>query len=93
MCTTLAFIALTAAGLFVLRRRQPDSLGFRTPGYPVTPALFILLGLPVIALVAVSRPLQTLGGFALVLLGVPVHRFLAARGAMGGRMSENPSEP
>src|SRR5207245_1275725 len=37
------FAALAAASVFVLRRRRPDApRPFRVPGYPVTPALFIL---------------------------------------------------
>ncbi len=43
LCPALAFVALAAAGLFRLRRGDNDgaSSGFRCPGYPLTPALFI----------------------------------------------------
>ena len=80
LCTTLGFIALAAAGLFVIRRREPDSGGFRTPGYPATPALFVLFLVAVILLVAFARPLPALAGFALVLLGLPAYAVLTARG-------------
>lgn len=87
MCTTLGFIALAAAGLFVIRRREPETTGFRSPGYPATTALFVLLVFAVIALIALARPVQALAGFALMLIGVPVYRVLAVRGALGGRIS------
>jgi basic amino acid/polyamine antiporter, APA family len=79
LCTTLGFIALAAAGLFVIRRREPGAGGFRTPGYPATPALFVLFLLAVILLVAVARPLPALAGLALVLLGLPAYAVLTAR--------------
>ncbi len=60
MCTTLGFVALAAAAVFVLRRRVHDPSAFRAPGYPVTPALFVVLVLAVVALVAINRPLQAL---------------------------------
>ena len=88
MCTTLGFIALAAAGLFVFRRRDPQTAGFQSPGYPATPALFVLFLIAVIALIALSRPLQALAGFALVLLGVPAYHVLAARRLIGTRASE-----
>ena len=76
MCTTLGFVALAAAAVFVLRRRVHDTSAFRAPGYPVTPALFVVLVLAVVTLVAINRPLQALAGLALVLLGLPLSRVL-----------------
>jgi APA family basic amino acid/polyamine antiporter len=89
MCTTLGFIALAAAGLFVFRRREPDTAGFQSPGYPATPALFVLFLFAVILLIAVARPLQALAGFALVLLGFPAYHVLAARKVIGARAGED----
>jgi basic amino acid/polyamine antiporter, APA family len=83
MCTTLAFIALAAAGLFVLRWREPETPGFQSPGYPATPALFVLFLVAVIVLIAFARPLQALAGFALVLLGLPAYHVLSARQVIG----------
>ncbi len=77
VCTTLGFVALSAGAVFVVRRRALDPGPFRVPGYPVTPGAFVLLVLAVIALVAVTRPVQALAGLVLVLLGVPVSQWLA----------------
>ena len=81
MCTALGFVAFAAAGLFVLRRREPDADGYLTPGYPATPALFVLFLAGATVLMAVARPLQALAGFAVAAAGLPVYSLLAARGA------------
>jgi APA family basic amino acid/polyamine antiporter len=88
MCTTLCFIALAAAGLFVLRRREPGRDAYRCPGYPATPALFVLFLFAVILSVALARPFQAVAGFGLVLIGLPAYRVLKARGALGARTPE-----
>jgi hypothetical protein len=74
MCTTLGFIAVAAAALVVLRRRNPEGAPFPAPGYPITSLLFVTLVLGVVTLVAINRPLQAVSGFGLVLLGLPAHR-------------------
>jgi APA family basic amino acid/polyamine antiporter len=79
MCTTLAFVALAAAALIRIRRRNPDSSAFACPGYPVTPVVFVLFTVCVVILVAMSRPVQAGTGLAVVLLGLPVYRALAWR--------------
>ena len=79
MCTTLTFIALAAAALVVVRRRPPEGAAFSSPGYPVTPVLFILLVVGVVILAAINRPLQVTAGFAIVLLGLPAYGVFARR--------------
>jgi APA family basic amino acid/polyamine antiporter len=81
MCTTLGFVALAAAAVFELRRRAPGSTSFRAPGYPLTPALFVLLVLSVVTLVAINRPFQAFAGLGLVLLGLPLSRVLISPGS------------
>ena len=70
------FYAVTAVGLFRLRRRRPDiPRPVKAPGYPVLPALYIgLTGLIAIDLLVqdVTRTYAMLG-LALVLLGVLVY--------------------
>jgi basic amino acid/polyamine antiporter, APA family len=79
LCTALVFIALAAAGLFVLRRREGPAAGFRCPGYPATPVLFIGLLLVVVVVVAAAHPLPALAGVVLAALGLPVHRLFSSR--------------
>ena len=81
--TAFAFIAVAVSGLFVLRRRDANYAGFRTPGYPIAPALFVALVAVVVALVLVARPLQALAGMVVVLCGVPAYRINRAVDAAG----------
>jgi APA family basic amino acid/polyamine antiporter len=91
LCTTLAFIALAAAGLFVLRRRDPGASGFHCPGYPASPALFVCFLAVVVLLVALARPIPALAGFLLVGIGLPAYRILVVRSAAGERALEGGS--
>ena len=76
------FAALAAASLFVLRRRNPEAVRpFRVPGYPVTPALFILAALAIVVNAVVARPHQALAGLGIVLVGTPAYLFWKGRGA------------
>ena len=74
MFASWLFAALAAASVFVLRRRRPDTpRPFRVPGYPVTPALFIVAALAIVANTIVARPVQALAGIGIVLLGTPAY--------------------
>ena len=83
MCTTLSFIALAAAALFVVRRGPLRGAPYTAAGYPVTPILFILLVSAIVALIALNRPLQALAGFAVILLGIPAYGIFAQSHARG----------
>lgn len=75
------FAALAAASVFVLRRRHPEAARpFRVPGYPLTPALFILAALAIVANTVFARPQQALAGLGIVLVGTPAYLFWKARG-------------
>jgi len=69
---TLAFLALSVVAVFVLHRRSPAESPLATPGYPVSPLLFLVPVLIVIALRIVSDPLHSLIGLLVVVLGIPV---------------------
>ncbi|HEY3746493.1 MAG TPA: amino acid permease, partial [Gemmatimonadaceae bacterium] len=71
----LIFYALTTIGLFRLRKLRPDAeRPYKVVGYPVLPALYIILALAiaVILLIADQTRAQSLWGLVIVLLGVPV---------------------
>jgi basic amino acid/polyamine antiporter, APA family len=66
------FFGLTVAGLFLYRRGEPAAAGgFRVPGYPWTPALFVLAALFVVASTVLANPRNALIGSGLLALGVP----------------------
>lgn len=71
----LIFYALTTVGLFRLRKLRPDAeRPYRVLGYPVLPALYIILAsaIAIILLIADQTRAQSLSGLVIVLLGVPV---------------------
>jgi APA family basic amino acid/polyamine antiporter len=70
------FIALTVAALFVLRRKAADRVEYRTPGYPLTPILFLLLIGLLLFLLGGHNPKQAIMGVGVVALGLPVYYLL-----------------
>jgi APA family basic amino acid/polyamine antiporter len=75
---TVLFVGLTVAALFVLRRREVADGAYRTPGYPVTPVIFLVLVAVLLILLAGHNPMQAALGVGIVGLGAPVY-FLAFR--------------
>ncbi|HWC72343.1 MAG TPA: amino acid permease [Gemmatimonadales bacterium] len=69
---TVVFLALTVAGLLVLRRREGIER-YRIPGYPVTPFLFLLLVAVLLMLLGGHDPKQAALGVGVVALGIPVY--------------------
>jgi len=67
------FWALTAACLFILRRRQPARSAFPMPGHPYSTALFCLACLAVVVNTVYTFPENTLIGFAILASGFPVY--------------------
>jgi len=69
----LLFIGMAVFGLFVLRRRESKQLEYSTPGYPVTPIVFLVLLGVMLFLLGMGQPKQSFLGVGVVLLGVPVY--------------------
>jgi len=68
------FHAATGAAIFVLRRTRPDwPRPYRAWGYPWTPAIFILTALAFVFNTLWERPLESLWGLGIVVLGVPAY--------------------
>jgi basic amino acid/polyamine antiporter, APA family len=76
---TVVFVALTVAGLFVLRRRDPAGAVYRTPGYPVTPVIFLTLVAVLLVLLGGHNPLEAALGVGVVCLGLPVYHVVFGR--------------
>jgi APA family basic amino acid/polyamine antiporter len=72
----VVFIFLTVAALFKLRRSEPAGVGYLTPGYPVTPIIFLALTVLLLVLIGANNPTQALLGVVVVSLGLPVYIFL-----------------
>ncbi|HET9065758.1 MAG TPA: amino acid permease [Gemmatimonadales bacterium] len=74
------FFGLTAATLFVLRRRDGErAVPFRVPLHPLTTMLFILAAIYVVVGSITSNPGNALIGSGLLLAGVPVYLYWRRR--------------
>jgi basic amino acid/polyamine antiporter, APA family len=69
--------ALAVAGIFVLRHGRQRRRGLPRPfsawGYPVTPAIFLVLSVVMVLFTLKSHPGESLAGFATVILGLPIY--------------------
>jgi len=67
--------ALTAASVFVLRRKRADLVRpYRTLGYPWVPSLFIALASALVLATLVNSPRESLRGLGLIAMGIPFYR-------------------
>jgi basic amino acid/polyamine antiporter, APA family len=68
------FYLLTAIGLFALRVKQPNAeRPVKAPGYPVLPALYVLMTGLICVNLLIEKPQYTWPGLAIVALGIPVY--------------------
>jgi APA family basic amino acid/polyamine antiporter len=75
--TSWLFYGVTTAALFVQRRReaagQIEAPAYRTPLYPLTPALFILATTAIIVSDLTSTGVRAWAGVGITALGFPVY--------------------
>jgi len=70
----LLFYILTVAGLFILRKRQPElERPYKVTGYPILPAIYILLAAAICISLLIWKPLYSFRGLMLVLSGIPIY--------------------
>ena len=86
------FTALVGTSLFVLRRKLPAApRRYRTPGYPVVPALFILVALWLVINTLTASPVESAAGLFLIGVGLPFFFYFRASGWITrARMKERP---
>jgi len=76
----LIFYILTIAAVFRLRHKMPHvERSYRVPGYPLTPALYILGAAVVLVILFAYRPATTWPGLIIVLAGAVVYACLPRR--------------
>jgi APA family basic amino acid/polyamine antiporter len=86
----LLFYILTMAALFKLRISRPEmERPYRALGYPVLPALYILLAVLIELALLWYKPRYTFSGLLIVLLGIPVYAWLKKQALP----REGPSQP
>lgn len=73
------FYVLTIAGIFILRKKLPNAeRPYKAFGYPVLPAVYILLAVLFCCGLVWASPTYSLWGLAITLLGIPLY-YLAGR--------------
>jgi basic amino acid/polyamine antiporter, APA family len=74
------FYALTIAGIFILRKKMPDAeRPYKAFGYPILPAIYILMAIIFCGLLIYSSPLYAGFGLGIVLIGIPLYYFAVSK--------------
>jgi APA family basic amino acid/polyamine antiporter len=71
------FFGMTAAALFILRRRQigSDTTVYRTPGHPVTTMLFVLACAGIVISAVIASPRNSAIALSIMLAALPVYYY------------------
>jgi APA family basic amino acid/polyamine antiporter len=76
MFAGILFWVLAAAAIFTLRKNRPDlPRPYKAWGYPVVPMIFIVALSGILLNTLVRRPVESLAGVALMIVGIPVYYF------------------
>jgi len=74
------FYVMTIIGIFILRKKRPDvERPYKAFGYPVLPAMYIIMGIAFCILLIVYKPEFTWPGLIIALSGIPVY-YIAVSG-------------
>ncbi|MCH8318369.1 MAG: amino acid permease, partial [Bacteroidetes bacterium] len=72
---TLSIITfLTVLGIYIHRHKYPNvKRPYRTLGYPVTPAIYLLLSIWMVVHTIIEKPVVSLAGFGTLLVGLGIY--------------------
>ena len=74
------FYVMTILGIFILRRKQPDlPRPYKAFGYPILPAIYIVMGIAFCILLIIYKPQFTWPGLIIMLMGIPLYYFAVSR--------------
>jgi APA family basic amino acid/polyamine antiporter len=74
------FYGLVTASLFILRKRAPDAeRPYRAWGYPILPALFLIVTSWLLVTTLITSPRQSLIGLGIVSLGFPLYWYFSRK--------------
>ncbi len=74
------FYMLAVAAVVVLRRKQPNlERSYRTPFYPLVPALYLAVYAWFLFNIFFAQPVEASIGFGIIAVGVPVYRRFASQ--------------
>lgn len=70
----LLFFTITILAIFILRVKKPEiNRPYKAIGYPVIPAIYILITVTIMVILLIYKPGYTFPGLIIVLLGIPVY--------------------
>lgn len=68
------FYVLTIFGIYILRVKRPDAeRPYKAFGYPVLPAIYMIMGLVFCVMLIIYKPNFTWPGLIIVLIGIPIY--------------------
>ncbi|MCO5951021.1 APC family permease [Mucilaginibacter flavidus] len=68
------FYVLTIFGIYILRVKRPDAeRPYKAFGYPVLPAIYMIMGIAFCILLIIYKPQFTWPGLIIVLIGIPIY--------------------
>lgn len=74
MFIAIAFWIAATAAVFTLRKKRPDlPRPYKTWGYPVVPAIFIIASTGILLNTLIEKPVEALAGILLTALGIPAY--------------------
>ena len=76
MFIAIVFWIAATASVFTLRKKFPDlPRPYKTWGYPVVPAVFIIASLGILLNTLIEKPVEALAGILLTVMGIPVYYY------------------
>ena len=67
---------MNGVALFILRRRAPNAeRPYRVWGYPVVPALFLLVTVYLLINTFMATPSRAIAGIGLIIAGLPLYEY------------------
>ncbi|WP_242926992.1 APC family permease [Pontibacter vulgaris] len=76
----MLFYIMTILGIFILRKKRPDlPRPYKAFGYPVLPAMYIMLASAICIILLIYKPNFTWPGLIIVGLGIPVYYFFGSK--------------
>ena len=80
MFIAIAFWVAATAAVFTLRKKRPDlPRPYKTWGYPVVPAIFIIASCGILLNTLLEKPVEALAGLLLTGLGIPCYYYWKRR--------------
>lgn len=74
------FYVMTIMGIFILRGKRPDiERPYKAFGYPILPAIYIVMGIAFCILLIIYKPQFTWPGLIITLIGIPLYYIALSR--------------